>query len=388
MRDHYDDAVVGAGIMGLAHAYALASRGRKVIVFERHDRAQGASVRNFGMLWPIGQPAGLPRRVAMESRAIWVDLITRSGLWHRQTGSLHLAYHEDEESVLGEFIESAPAGGYDCSWLSPFEVSARAPYVNPRGLRGGLWSPDEICVDPRQVTATIPSWLHLNYGVRFEFNTTVTGYDRPTLHAGGRTWQADRLYVCSGEDFRTLYPDTFANSGLYRVKLQMMRTNGYGRDVDIGPMLAAGLTLCHYRNFKDCPSLPALRERFKRDMPAHVKYGIHVMASQHADGEVTIGDSHEYDADISPFDKEEINQLILGYLATFLSLPEMRIVERWNGIYAAHPAELCWTGEPEPGVILVGSPSGRGMTMSFGIAERLVRRVLGEEDDGFQTGSF
>ncbi len=37
----YDDAVVGAGILGLAHAYQLARRGRRVIVFERNPRPSG-----------------------------------------------------------------------------------------------------------------------------------------------------------------------------------------------------------------------------------------------------------------------------------------------------------------------------------------------------------
>ncbi len=347
-----------------------------MVVFERHARAQGASVRNFGMLWPIGQPAGLPRRVAMHSRELWAQVLAESGLWHETTGSLHLAYHEDEEAVLREFLHAAPDGGYECEWQSPTQVLARSPLVNPEALRGALWSPQEICIDPREVVAGLPGWLHQAHGVQFEFNCAVTAFDCPAVTAGGRTWLAKNIYVCSGEDFQTLYPEAFAESGLYRVKLQMMRSQPFGDDVRIGPMLAAGLTLCHYKNFQDCPTLPTLRERFAREMADYVRYGIHVMASQHARGEITIGDSHEYDEAISPFDKEEINELILRYLQSFLLIPNLDIRQRWQGVYAAHPAELCWTAKPAPGATIIASPSGRGMTMSFGIADKIVSENL------------
>src|SRR5215475_9957790 len=104
MHNAYDIAVVGAGILGLAHAYHLARRGLRVIVFERHRRASGASVRNFGMIWPIGQPAGPMYQLARRSREIWLGVLTASRLWHRPCGSLHLAYHEDEAEVLREFV--------------------------------------------------------------------------------------------------------------------------------------------------------------------------------------------------------------------------------------------------------------------------------------------
>jgi glycine/D-amino acid oxidase-like deaminating enzyme len=55
----FDDAIVSAGVMGLARAYHLAMRGSRVVVFERNPQAACASIRNFGMIWPIGQPAGV-----------------------------------------------------------------------------------------------------------------------------------------------------------------------------------------------------------------------------------------------------------------------------------------------------------------------------------------
>ncbi len=114
-----DVAIVGAGILGLAHAYFAAKRGHKVVVFERTPMAQGASVRNFGMIWPIGQRAGVVHQMAMRSRQIWNEILDASGSECRPTGSLHVVYHQDEADVAHEFVERGPALGYTCTWLSP-----------------------------------------------------------------------------------------------------------------------------------------------------------------------------------------------------------------------------------------------------------------------------
>ncbi len=63
-----------------------------VKVFERNGQAVGASIRNFGMVWPIGQPSGTLYKRAMCSRQIWKDIAIDAGFWYEQTGSLHVAY--------------------------------------------------------------------------------------------------------------------------------------------------------------------------------------------------------------------------------------------------------------------------------------------------------
>jgi FAD dependent oxidoreductase TIGR03364 len=379
MSTQYDDAVVGAGIIGLAHAYHLARRGRRVIVLERNPAAVGASIRNFGMIWPIGQPEGPMRAMAERSRDIWLEVLGESGLWHDPVGSLHLAYHDDEAQVLAEFIERARCSGRDVEWLDSSEIATRSPAVRQDGLKGAMWSAGEVCVDPRQVVAKLPGWLE-RIGVEFHFGRAVTYYDGETVHSGDFRWQTSRLWVCSGDDLATLYPETLGSLGLARCKLQMMRSQAFGGSFRLGPMLAAGSTLRHYKAFEGCPSLAAVRERFSREFPSFDEFGIHVMASQHGSGEITIGDSHEYGDRIAPFDKAEIDDRILNYLATFLDVPELKIDSRWHGIYVKHPTEPYVVARPAEEVTAVTGLGGAGMTLSFGLAEHVVANVLGEDD--------
>jgi glycine/D-amino acid oxidase-like deaminating enzyme len=98
--------VVGAGIVGLATARALARKGFSVKIFERTHKAVGASIRNFGMIWPIGQPAGKLYNRAIRSRNIWKEIGDESNITYNNCGSLHVACHEDEWQVLQELYES------------------------------------------------------------------------------------------------------------------------------------------------------------------------------------------------------------------------------------------------------------------------------------------
>jgi D-hydroxyproline dehydrogenase subunit beta len=364
-----DVAVVGGGIVGLAFAWEAAQRGLSVVLFDRTPTPQGASVRNFGMVWPIGQIPGADYARALRSRERWLELGETAGVWVDKCGSLHLAHEDDENAVLQEFAERAPSLGIACEYLSANDVTQRFHAVNCTGLRGALHSTVELAVNPPAAIARLQQFLAERYRVALRLGTTVIGVEMPQVHAaGGEVWHADRVFVCSGADFETLFPEQYAAAGIRRCKLQMMKTHPQPGNWRIGPHLAGGLTQCHYKGFELCRSLAAVKARVSATMPEYVRYGIHVMTSQNERGEVVIGDSHEYDADISLFDKTEIDDLILAYLRKLVRLPDWNISTRWHGVYAKHPTKTFVYSEPQPGCVIGAAPGGAGMTLAFGFA--------------------
>jgi FAD dependent oxidoreductase TIGR03364 len=366
-----DVAVVGAGIVGLAHAWSAARRGHRVTVFERGNAASGASIRNFGMVWPIGQPAGEAHALALRSREAWQDLGREAGLWVNPCGSIHLAHRHDEWAVLEEFASVASALGYTVELLTRDSVLRRTGAANPDALLGGLFSPTELAINPRTAVRALPVWLSRYLDVRFEFGTTITNIEPGRVRSSERrTWAFDRTIVCGGTDFETLFPEVFQRAGLSRCKLQMLKTVSQPQGFSIGPHVASGLTLRHYANFAVTTSLESLKKRIAAETPELDRFGIHVMASQNDAGEVILGDSHEYGPDIDPFGKAEIDNLILRELSRVIRLPSWEITQRWHGVYARNGARLVFEAEPLPGVHVQTGIGGAGMTMSFGLAER------------------
>jgi len=364
--------VIGAGIVGLATARALAIRGYTVNVFERNERAVGASIRNFGMVWPIGQPTGALYDRAMLSRSIWKEICIEAKIWHDEVGSLHLAYQDDELQAITEYAD-ANRQYRDVAMLNPQQAIQKSPAVNSTGLKGALWSADEIIVESRVAIGQVASYLSEKYDVTFHWNTAISRVEYPMVMSGNLSWEADEIFVCSGVDFETLYPELFQRSEITKCKLQMMRLVAQPDDWRIGPSLCGGLSMIHYPGFQSAKSLPALRKRYEAQYGEHLEWGIHVMVSQNGAGELTIGDSHEYGLVHDPFDKEFINSLITGYLHSFAKFKDWQMIQSWNGIYSKMTngqTELVM--DAAEGVKIINGLGGNGMTLSFGLCEQLI----------------
>ena len=102
------------------------------------------------------------------------------------------------------------------------------------------------------------------------------------------------------------------------------------------------------------------------------------MVSQNGRGELVIGDSHEYGAEIEPVRQGRDRGLDPRLPGDFPRRPR-RFASRPGGTgpTPSIPDQPYVILAPCPGVLIVTGVGGAGMTLSFGLAEKVVEQVLG-----------
>jgi FAD dependent oxidoreductase TIGR03364 len=360
----YDLAVVGGGIVGLAHAYEASRRGLKVVLFDRDSRANGASVRNFGFITITGQPAGDTWRRARHSRDVWANIAAQARIPILHRGLTLLTHSDAARTVIEEFV-SGPMGD-GCRVMEPAEALNFCPGARAEGLTGALYSPHELRVESREAVHQVAAWLQETQGVTIIRPTSVLKVTPPLIETSVGSFKASRAVVCPGHDFVTLFPDVIARHKPQECKLHMLRLSDPGWRLQGAVMNDLGLT--RYLGYADCPSLPALRQKLMAEQPEAFDNGIHLIVVQSADGSLVVGDSHHYGATVDDFAPDHVDDLIIRIGNDALDLSRSKVSERWIGIYAsaAVPAMI---EEAGPDIRVVVVTSGTGASTAFGLAK-------------------
>ncbi|MCX4750030.1 TIGR03364 family FAD-dependent oxidoreductase [Kitasatospora sp. NBC_01287] len=364
-----DVVVVGAGIVGLAHAYEALERGLSVAVVERDERAAGASVRNFGHACATAQD-GVALEYGLAARERWVKLADAAGFWLGRTGTVMVARAEDELAVLTEFGQLR---GAEVRALTAAEVARRVP-VGP-GVVGGAFLPDDLRIDQRAAAAAIARHL-AERGARFHWATTALAVEPGLVRTSRGELRAGSIVFAAGHDVDRHFPRLAERFAVRRCVLRMLRVdNPHGTVIE--PAVQTGFSLLRYGGFNACPSLPAVRERLTREHPELIGIGLNLMFTQRPDGTLTIGDTHAYDVTPSPFDQEELDAAVLRESARLLGAPELTVRERWRGVYASGTSPFL-VAAPADGIRVVSVTSGVGMTTALGLAPRVLDTLDGE----------
>lgn len=146
--DRVDAIVVGAGVVGLAVARALAQAGREVVILEREGSfGSGVSSRNSevvhaGLYYP---PGSLKARLCVQGRERLYAYCEERGVAHRRCGKLVVATSQDEAPKLDAILARGLANGVHR--LRRIE-GAQAREMEPQlACVAALHSPDSGIVD-------------------------------------------------------------------------------------------------------------------------------------------------------------------------------------------------------------------------------------------------
>jgi FAD dependent oxidoreductase TIGR03364 len=365
-----DVLIVGAGIIGLAHAALAHKSGLSVTVIERDHRAVGASVRNFGHACITAQH-GDTYEMAQAGRKHWLDFAAKSGFWAIESGALVVAATEIELQLLREFSDSRPEG--QITVLGSDEVRAKLGREHTDGIRGGAFLADDLRVDPRTTVGTLAAWLNDQEGVSVQFNTAAVGFGHGTdrrarVNTSRGAYEADQVFVCVGHDVDYLFPEIAAEHRIERCALQMAAAPS-PESTTIIPAVLTATSMLRYEAFTHLPSASVLLSQVTAANPELLAIGANVMFTQRPDGTLLLGDSHSYDLTQPPFLTESTTEILLQAAAKVLDVESIAPTERWQGIYASSEVAPILVRDLTEAITLVSVTSGIGMTISFGLAE-------------------
>ena len=381
MSSAYDLAVVGAGIVGLAHARAAALKGKRVIVIDRDTRANGASVRNFGFVTVTGQRAGDHWRRALRSRDIWAEVAPKAGIPILQRGLAVLARRPKARAVLEAFC--ATEMGAACTLMHTQAAADRFPQVRPETLDAAMWSPHELRVESRDALSRLAAWLEGAMGVAFRWGAQVTGVEPPAIETTAGRIEAETVVVCPNDELRTLFPERIAGYGLRRCVLQMLRVMPQAEGFTLPSPIMSDLSMVRYDGYAALAPAARLRKQLEAEQAEHLAKGIHLIAVQSADGSLVVGDSHVYGTDgasPSDFRSERVDELILDELQTATGIGPVQVMERWTGTYpVAGDDRVVLVDTPAEAVRLVMVTGGTGASTAFALGEEVIDGLFGSQ---------
>ncbi|MDB6089893.1 MAG: binding site:FAD dependent oxidoreductase [Gammaproteobacteria bacterium] len=130
--DNADVVVIGAGVVGLAVARALAQRGREVLILEAassfgtETSSRNSEVIHAGIYYPQGS---LKARLCVAGRGLLYDFCEQYGIPYRRCGKLIVATSEGQLAQLEKIQTAARGNGVDLEFFTRAQALTLEPQL-------------------------------------------------------------------------------------------------------------------------------------------------------------------------------------------------------------------------------------------------------------------
>lgn len=273
--------VIGAGVVGLAAARALALRGDDVIILEAAGHiGSGTSSRNSevvhgGMYYPTGSAKA---RFCVEGRRRLYAYCDSRGVTARRCGKLIVATSEAEAAKIEAIAQLGRDNGVEgLVMLTGGEAMAMEPNLR---CTAALWSPETGIIDSHGFMLALQGDLE-NAGGSIAFNTPLEAIER-----AGPGWRVR----FGGQESGDIEADVVVNAAGLQAWDVAARIDAYPKPRLPRRMFAKG-------NYFSCSGRPAFSRLI---YPAPVDGGLGVHLTLDLAGRMRFGPDVEWLGDIDP----------------------------------------------------------------------------------------
>jgi glycine oxidase len=352
-RTHPEVAVVGGGVIGLASAWRLASRGATVVVIDPAP-GRGASWAAAGMLAPVtevhpGEEELLRLNLASASEypAFVEELTAQTGvdLGYRRSGTLIVARDSDDNAALEDVYRYQQRLGLEVERLSGREARRREPALSPR-TRGGIYVPGDHQIDNRALVGALLEACEKS-GVRFVRTKVVAIARGPELAlADGSLIGAGAVVVAAGAE--------------------ASRIDGSTEEAGLPPLRPVKGQLLHLR---------------ARDPLLHGNVrGLETYLVGRSDGRLVVGATVEERGFDRRVTAGAVHELLRAAYELVPGITELELVETVAGLRPATPDNGPVIGRTDsPGVIVATGHYRNGVLLAPVTADAVARLVLDDE---------
>ena len=360
MSRGYDVVIIGAGSVGIPAAWAMARAGVKVLVLDRFSSfGQGSNKSAIG---GIRATHSDPAKIRLGLRSIeivstWEEAHGQDIEWV-EGGYSFVAYRKEEEHTLKALLATQHRYGLNIDWYDKGELLEIIPPLNPDGLIGGTFSPQDGHCSPLLLSYVMYDGA-VRAGAKFHFREEVVGIDAPE----GR--------------IRTVRTD----KGTYETRIVLNAAGGWASEV--GRLLGLDHPIVpesHEAGITE-PAAPFLSPMVVDIRPAPGSANYYFF--QHRTGQVVFCITP--DPPIPGFDRREtsgflpmVSRRMVDLMPKLLNL---RVRRTWRGLYPMSPDGsplVGWSEEIEGYLMAIGM-CGQGFMLGPGLGELLARMVTQDE---------
>jgi len=274
MTPETDVVVVGAGVVGLAAAAALAAAGRSVVVVERNSgiaqevTARNSEVIHAGIYYPRDS---LKAELCVAGRRALYERCERLGIPHRGLGKLIVAVTDDELPMLEDLHARAHANGVtEVAFIDAAEVSRREPDLT---AVGALDSPVTGIVDAHALSLSFAAEAE-QHGAVLVLQTEVQAVERVAggyrVRARGGDGEASDIAAAAVVNAAGLASDRVAASAGFDVDACGYRLHPCKGDYF---SLAPGASLRVQRLVYPVPTVAGLGVHATLDLGGRIRFG-------------------------------------------------------------------------------------------------------------------